>query len=942
MKHRPLKQLCGLLASAAIALVLIGCNGKSGATGANGANGPAGPAGPAGPGTPGGSGASGVVNVGSNAITNTTAIEAQAAAWKDLQPTVTVTGITIASAPVVTFKVADMFGKPVVGLGNTAKKSNAPVASLTNLAFSMAKLVPAANGSPSKWVSYMVTTVPTTTSAATATRPSTDNSGTLVDNGDGTYKYTFYRDVTKIKAQVDAMTLSGNNRKEDLGDLTYEPNLTHRLTIQLSGYAPGTGNSPVSYVINNTPTGAASSIAGVPMAHPYDAIYDFIPATGQPVTSANAQREIAANANCESCHSVLGGIPGLSEEAASAGFHEGSRNNVQYCVVCHTQQRAYGQPEATFATNGAVKDFSGSTYVVDGRSMGDLTILIHKAHMGKSLVNKDYNYANVLFNEVGYPQDIRNCNKCHDGGNAGSSATSVKTAQGNNWMAVPSAKACGSCHDGINFKTGTGVTLQDAMAGKTTSAFAHPVGAQPDDSLCTLCHKPQSIDLYHLPVTPPSPGSSLASATGTPYTNAAWIASDPARLPAGAIVVTHDVKQIKLNATRNPQMVFRMLQNGARKDLTAFDTATPNAQTGQKEIWDNYMGAPGVYLVWSVPQDGIDAPTDFNASASLYLKDVWRGAAAGSLTGPDADGYYTVTFTGIQIPMTAKMLSGGLGHTYALFGGFPPTPPLAQTNLPSYPVTATAIPGRTGFLGGLIVVTPNKQTVATGFQARRTIVDNAKCNACHQKLGPFAEEAFHAGQNNDATTCSWCHVPNKTSSGWSADAESFVHAIHASAKRTVPYNWHAKSATESYAEVTYPGVLNRCETCHVPGSYDFSATQNANEAGQRLYRTVGQGTYAPSYMLSPYVGTGVDYGAGPAYNAGAGTMTPAANTTLVVSPTVAACFACHDSNDAMWHYKINGGAVYGPRSAALATGETCLVCHGPGRTAAIKEAHAKP
>ena len=143
--------------------------------------------GPAGPGTPGGSGASGVVNGGSNASTNTGASEAQAAAWKDLQPTGTVTGITIASAPVVTFKVADMFGKPVVGLGNTAKKSNAPVASLTNLAFSMAKLVPAANGSPSKWVSYMVTTVPTTTSAATATRPSTDNSGTLVDNGDGTY-----------------------------------------------------------------------------------------------------------------------------------------------------------------------------------------------------------------------------------------------------------------------------------------------------------------------------------------------------------------------------------------------------------------------------------------------------------------------------------------------------------------------------------------------------------------------------------------------------------------------------------------------------------------------------------------------------------------------------------------------------------------------------------
>ena len=82
------------------------------------------------------------------------------------------------------------------------------MASYPNLAFAIAKLVPGANGSPSKWVSYMVTTVPTTTAAAAATRPSTDNTGTLVDNGDGTYKYTFYRDITKIKSQVDGMTFS--------------------------------------------------------------------------------------------------------------------------------------------------------------------------------------------------------------------------------------------------------------------------------------------------------------------------------------------------------------------------------------------------------------------------------------------------------------------------------------------------------------------------------------------------------------------------------------------------------------------------------------------------------------------------------------------------------------------------------------------------------------
>ena len=54
-----------------------------------------------------------------------------------------------------------------------------------------------------------MTTVPTTTAAAAPSRPSTDNTGTLVDNGDGTYTYTFYRDVTQIKAQVDGMTVTG-------------------------------------------------------------------------------------------------------------------------------------------------------------------------------------------------------------------------------------------------------------------------------------------------------------------------------------------------------------------------------------------------------------------------------------------------------------------------------------------------------------------------------------------------------------------------------------------------------------------------------------------------------------------------------------------------------------------------------------------------------------
>ena len=168
--------------------------------------------------------------------------------------TATVTGVTIASAPVVNFKLATKQGVPVIGFGVTKKSATATVASYPNIAFSLAKLIPASGGTPSKWVSYIVTTVPSTTTAAAPTRPSTDNTGTLVDNKDGSYTYTFYRDVAAIKAQVAAMTVAAPNNKDDLGDLTYDAALQHRLTIQISGNAPGTGT--------NTPTGADSGVAG--------------------------------------------------------------------------------------------------------------------------------------------------------------------------------------------------------------------------------------------------------------------------------------------------------------------------------------------------------------------------------------------------------------------------------------------------------------------------------------------------------------------------------------------------------------------------------------------------------------------------------------------------------------------------------------------------------
>ena len=935
-----------------------------------------------------------------------------AAQFPVMTPAITVGGASVSSAPVIAFSLGDGNGNPYAGFDKiTTKTATALVASYPNFAFSIAKLVPGTNGSPSKWVSYIVTTVPSTSASSTCpantscpTRPSTDNTGTLQYLGQGIYQYTFYRDITMTAANVNALppaaVIPSTNLKTDLGDLTFDPNALHRITIQFAGTAPGTGT--------NTPTGANSGVTAVPLKNPLNVVYDFIPATGKAVapTDAVAQRLIVDRLSCNECHGKLGGIPGTE----SASFHGGSRYDPKYCVVCHTDQRKYGRNNSTdsqVSTNYAFP-VGSSTYIADGVTVGDFPVLIHRVHKGEELIKQNYNFAGVLLNETKFPMDLRNCTKCHDN-------TAPKVApQATNFQTAPSRLACGACHDGINFATGQGKTNNGKLIG-------HIGGIRTDDSLCAVCHDPVSIkSVYHVPVTPPNASNSLQVAGGNSNTNAAWIASNRDNLPSGAIKVDYDIRSVYRNAALRPVIEFRMLQNGV---AVPFNTPAPPPA----EMWNGFFGAPSVYFVWAVPQDGITAPADFNASASSWLKNLWNGTAtgtaAGTLTGPDAGGYYTATLTGVQVPDSAVMLSGGLGYTYSLSsnnttGG---NPPLTQIGVSEYIASNNAVPSTTPHVtprfgvsqslifpanpnarvGGLIAVVPDKQLVASSgaaaggtggaYTGRRPIVDDAKCNACHKELGLFTAEAFHAGQRNDGTTCAWCHTANRTSSAWSADSAYFVHAIHGSDKRTKPFTWHAAAVGKSFADIGYPGILSKCETCHVPGSYDFSAPASASALPNRLYRTVGTGifnavagttittysynsgtgtcdagTSAPQtavgvYSLSPYIAALTNYGIGFSYNAGsstsnsckpdgtlvtnpAGGTVPADPTTRVISPIATACFSCHDSDIAKQHMEISGNAsIYSPRSTALGKTELCMFCHDPGSAygLGIKAVHNK-
>jgi len=822
--------------------------------------------------TPGGSGTTPTTpTTPAGAAASITAAAATPANDTGTTPTAAFAVVQAAGVPAVTIN-----SPPVVNF--TVISDGAVVKGLTtsNARFIIAKLVPGTNGSPDQWVSYVNKTVTSlagfgpgatpTPVLASATQPTTDSGGTLVYNDAGYYTYTFGTDV-----------------KANTGATAFDPNATSRVAIQLS-YTNAAGQTV--------------------LVNPY---FDFtIDASGNsvPVTDASKDHKVVDITSCNQCHDKL-------------ALHGGGRVDTQYCVTCHNA--------------GNTDPYSGNVL--------DFRIMVHKIHAGEllqSAFNQDYSVwgypptkpSQSDFNDVRFPQDLRNCTKCHDD-TSKDAAGNLLNPQADNYKTVPSRAACGSCHAGIDFSTGKGVTIADAEAGLTTSTYGHVGGAQADDSNCHLCHSATAIPVYHATTT---------------ITGGVPIASQ-INLPPGAASFSYQIKSVTVDATTgNPTVVFSIMNNGT--------PVTFNAQGSAEMLTGFAKTGPTIEIAYAVPQDGITAPADFNVTASSSVANVWDGTK-GTLTGPDSSGFYTAALTSIKIPTSgtnkAVMVTAFLGY-----GNFTQSAGVNGLDTVAYP-------------SGLALPAQAVQMVATGYTARRQIVDTGKCNACHGQLGLFTADQFHNGQRNDANACAICHNPNRADTGgWSANADYWMHSIHAAGKRTVPFTATAASATDGFFDIQYPGILNHCTTCHLPGTYDFSASASATAVPNRLFSTVtpspsshnitGATAVAGDVTLSPYVSANTPYGAGFSYNAATDTATPAAAGTLVISPIMTACVACHDGVDpangvdAKLHMEQNGGVFYQARSTIYQTGsttalqnsETCLLCHGKGQIADIAVVHAVP
>jgi len=157
-------------------------------------------------------------------------------------------------------------------------------------------------------------------------------------------------------------------------------------------------------------------------------------------------REVVTTDSCLKCH-----------DNETFGFHShGARQTMEVCVLCHTD--ALIDPDT-------------------GGNVGMIT-MTHKIHRGKDLpsvvAGTPYqiigNAQSVHdYSEVGLPQDIRNCEVCHD--------QTTDAVQKEAYLLRPTRAACGSCHDDVNFASG----------------LNHANGLpQSSDNRCANCHWPEA------------------------------------------------------------------------------------------------------------------------------------------------------------------------------------------------------------------------------------------------------------------------------------------------------------------------------------------------------------------------------------------------------------------------------------------------------------------
>ena len=452
---------------------------------------------------------------------------------------------------------------------------------------------------------------------------------------------------------------------------------------------------------------------------------DFIP-SGAPVIES---KDLVETTACNQCHDRL-------EE------HGGGRREVKYCVTCHTSQTI--DPET-------------------GNSV-DFKQLIHKIHRGAELpsVTAGQPYFVVGFRQsvtdystVTFPQDIRNCVKCHE--------------EAFPYEPIPSNTGCVSCHDNVNANTGEN----------------HPQGAYAD-STCFLCHAPQGRE-FDISVTGAHTIPQLSrQAPGVNFTIAA--------------VKDADDGDERVDPGHHLQVIFNIKDNAGH-------VVDPNTMAS---LQLTLAGPTTDFVIQDYNGDGVKAPPDEH-----YLEqDVIDAAAIGdgnysvtfSLPVPhDATGTYAVGMEGYKCAALERLdeAKGGRNCTSGNTE-FNEIRDVGASIVHYFAVTdAEPVPRR--------MVTDDTKcatchdTFSKNFSVHGGTRNNpgVYCVVCHNPSHDSLERQPAPPAGEIATT-------------FPVNFKELVHKIHASEELESPYLLFSSGGdATNVQEFHIPGDRRNCEKCHL-------------------------------------------------------------------------------------------------------------------------------
>jgi hypothetical protein len=569
-------------------------------------------------------------------------------------------------------------------------------------------------------------------------------------------------------------------------------------------------------------------------------VYDFVPSGAAEPTP----RDIVTTATCNRCHNPL-------------GEHGGRYQEVGVCQQCHN-------PEL-------VED--GLSYSFDQ--------MVHRIHASEE----------PLIGEIEYPTAINNCVVCHTGGTPTAAMPLVANpnpataCDGSpygvtelGWADVGSVEIRLDAPDGKLFAqtrgAGTKATGDWVMDGQKFLLLNSSSGE-------VLGETDVDLTVYGCAGNPPY---ALGGEAGALHSN--WM-TNPNRAACGSCHVNVDFETGEGHVGgEQPDDEFcafcHEADSGVEFDRSVAGAHTVPLMSNQlngvlvtiKEVTNTGPGQKPTVRFALTNKDGPLAPT---ALETLTF----------TLTGPNDDFEVNIRESNAM----SKVVQAGSDWAYTFTAAVPAD---AEG---SYSVGAE----------GRITVTLNGASVRDSMEnpvvavavtdaepeARRMIVDDAKCESCHANLSLHGDN-----RKNSNVYCQTCHMPDETDAvvrleglDESIHFKYMVHKIHRGADLENGYVVYGfRNSVNDYSEVGFPGDLRDCEACHVEGTYGLPLPEGALP------------TYSPNTYLTE------------------------------MGPMTATCLSCHDGLAAASHADAN-------TSSSL--GESCDACHGDDKSYSVEQVHAR-